>query len=65
MSADIIDSHLINIVNNGIFQIHYSETTQTAYVKRIFKKDDGTQVKKLYNCKLVEYFLKYIRKVYP
>lgn len=56
MSADIIDSHLINIVNNDIFQIHYSETTQTAYVKRIFKKDDGTQVKNYITVSLLNIF---------
>ena len=45
MSADIIDSHLANIINSDIFQKHYSKNARTESVRLIFKKDQRMQVK--------------------
>ena len=45
MSANVIDSHLTNIIDKDIDQNNYSENAKTANVKPVFKKDDRTKMK--------------------
>ena len=45
MSANAIDFHLANIINNDIFLSKYSKHAKTATVRPIFKKDDRTKIK--------------------
>ena len=44
MSANVIDSHLTNIIDKDIDQNNYSENAKTANVKPVFKKDDRTKI---------------------
>ena len=44
-SANVIDCHLANIVNNNISLNKYSKQAKTARVRPIFKKDDRTKIK--------------------
>ena len=44
ISANVIDSHLVNIINKDIDLNCYSENTKTA-VRPVFKKDQRTKVK--------------------
>ena len=45
MSANILDSHLVNIVNNDISLNKYSKHAKTTTVRPIFKKEDRIRVK--------------------
>ena len=45
MSANVIDGHLANIINNDISLNKYFKHAKTATVKPIFKKDDKTNIK--------------------
>ena len=45
MSANVIDCHLANIINNDISLNKYSKHAKTATVRPIFKKDDRTNIK--------------------
>ena len=45
ISANVIDSHLVNIINKDIDLNCYSENTKTANVRPVFKKDQRTEVK--------------------
>ena len=58
MSANIIDCHLTNIINNDITQNHYSENAKTASVRPIFKKDDRTEIKNYRPVSLLNCFSK-------
>ena len=58
MCADIIYSHLTNIINNDISQKHYSENTKTATIKKILKNDDRTQIKNYRPVRLLNIFSK-------
>ena len=44
-SANVIDCHLANIINNNISLNKYSNHAKTARVRPIFKKDDRTKMK--------------------
>ena len=45
MSANVIDFHLANIINNDISLNKYSKHSKTAIAGPIFKKGDRTKVK--------------------
>ena len=45
MSANVLDSHLANIVNNDISLKKYYKHAKTATVRPIFKKDDRIKIK--------------------
>ena len=45
MSANVIDCHLANIINNDISSNKYPKHAKTETVKFIFKKDDRTNIK--------------------
>lgn len=45
LTADIIDSHITNIINSDIEKNCYSEEAKTATVRPIYKKDDRDKVK--------------------
>ena len=45
MSANALDSHLANIVDNGRSLNKYSKHAKTATVRPIFKKDDRIKTK--------------------
>ena len=45
MSANVIDSHLANIINKDIDLNCYSENAKIANVRPIFKNDERTKVK--------------------
>ena len=45
LSANVIDSHLANIINKDIGLNCYSENAKIADVRSIFKKDERTEVK--------------------
>ena len=59
MSANIIDSHLANIINKDIDLNCYSENAKIANVRPIFKKDERIKVKN-YRLAVNELPLKYI-----
>ena len=44
MSANVIDSHLRNIISNDISKDRYSENSKTATVRPLFKKGDKTKI---------------------
>ena len=48
MSAEVIDCHLANIINNDISLNKCSKNVKTATVRPIFKKYDRTKIKKKY-----------------
>ena len=58
MSADVIDCHLANIINNDIFLNKYSKHAKTATVRPIFKKDDRTKIKSYRPVRLLNIFSK-------
>ena len=58
MSANVIDCHLANIINNDISLNKYSKHAKTATVRPIFKKDDGTKIKNYRPVSLSNIFLK-------
>ena len=43
MSADVIDSNIANMINNGISENNYSENAKNANVRPIFKKGYKTK----------------------
>ena len=45
MPANVLDSHLANIVNNDISLKKYYKHAKTATVRPIFKKDDRIKIK--------------------
>ena len=45
MSANALDSHLVNIVNNDISLNKYSKHAKTTTVRPIFKRDDRIKAK--------------------
>ena len=45
LAANVIDSHLTNIINNDIARGTFAEDAKTASVIPIFKKDDRTKMK--------------------
>ena len=49
-AANIIDSHLANIINNDLSRNSFSNSAKVASVSPIFKKDDRTNIK-LYSSK--------------
>ena len=50
MSANVIDSHLANIINNDITKNSFSKKEKVASVKPIFKKNDREKIE---NCRPV------------
>ena len=58
MSANVIDSHLTNIIDKNIDQNNYSENAKTANVKPVFKKDDRTKIKNYRPVSLLNIFSK-------
>ena len=63
MSANIIDCHLANIINNDVYLNKYSKHAKAATVRPIFKKDDRTNKKKLSPCKSFQCFSENIRMI--
>ena len=45
LSANIIDSHLTNIINNDISNKTFSDSAKLASVRPIYKKDDRNEIK--------------------
>ena len=62
MSANVIDCHLANIINNDISLNKYSKHAKTATVRPIFKKDDRRKIKN-YRPVSVIYFFENIRTI--
>ena len=58
MSADVIDCHLANIINNDISLNEYFEHAKTATVRPIFKKDDKIKIKNYRPVSLLNTFWK-------
>ena len=58
MSANVIDCHLANIINNDISLNKYSKHVKTAIVRPIFKKDDRTKIKNYCPVNLLNVFSK-------
>ena len=58
MSANVIDSHLANIINKDIDLNSYSESAKTANVRPIFEKDERTKVKNYRPVSLLNIFSK-------
>ena len=58
MSANVIDSHLTNIIDKDIDQNNYSENAKTANAKPVFKKDDRTKIKNYRPVSLLNIFSK-------
>ena len=58
MSANVIDCHLANIINNDISSNKYSKQAKTATVRPIFKKDGRTNMKNYRPVNLLNIFLK-------
>ena len=51
IAANIVDSHLTNIINNGLSRNSSSNSAKVASVRPIFKKDNRTNIKNyLFNC---------------
>ena len=63
MSANVIDCHLANIINNDISSNKSSKHAKTATVRPIFQKDDRTNIKNYRPCKSFKYFLENIRTI--
>ena len=61
MSANVIDCHLANMINNDISSKH----AKTATVRPIFKRDDRSNIKKLLPCKTFKYFFKNMETISP
>ena len=59
MSANVIDCHLANIINNDISLNKYSKHAKTATVRPIFKKDDRKNIKNYRPVSLLNIFRKY------
>ena len=64
LSANVIDSHLANVINKNKDLNCYSENAKIANVRPIFKKDERTKVKNYRPFSLVIYFLKFMRNLY-
>ena len=58
MSANVIDSHLANIINEDIDLNCYSENAKTANVRPIFREDERTKVKNYRPVSLLNIFSK-------
>ena len=58
MSANVIDCHLANIINNDISSNKYSKHAKTATVRTIFKKDDRANTKNYRPVSLLNIFSK-------
>ena len=58
ISANAIDCHQANIINNDIFSNKYSKHAKTATVRPIFKKDDRTNIENYRPVVLFNTFLK-------
>ena len=53
MSANVIDCHLANIINNDISLNKYSKHAKTATVRPIFKRDDRAKIKNFHPVSLL------------
>ena len=58
MSANVIDCHLANIINNDISLNKYSKHAKTATVRPIFKKNDRANIKNYGPISLLNIFSK-------
>ena len=58
MSANVIDCHLANVMNNDISLKKYSKHAKTATVRPIFKKDGRAKIKNYRPVSLLNIFLK-------
>ena len=58
MSANVIDSHLENIINKDIDLNCYSENAKIANIRPILKKDERTKVKNYRPANLLNIFSK-------
>ena len=58
LSANVIDSHLANIINKNIDLNCYSENAKIANVRHTFKKDERTKVKNYQPVSLLNIFSK-------
>ena len=65
LSANVIDSHLTNIINKDIDLNCYSKNAKIANVRTIFKKDERAKVKNYRPVSLLNIFSKiYKRFIY-
>ena len=64
LSANVIDNHLANIVNKGIYLNCYSENAKISNVRPIFKKDEKTKVKNYRPVSLLNIFSKIYERLY-
>ena len=62
ISADIIDCHTANIINEDISNNKFSENAKTATVTPIFKKGDKTEIKNYRPVSLLNIFTKIYEK---
>ena len=45
MFADLIDCHVVNIINKSICDNNYFENNKTAHVRPIYKREDRAETK--------------------
>ena len=64
LSANVIDSHLANIINKDIDLNCYSENAKIADVRPIFKKDERTEVKNYRLVSLLNIFSKIYKRFF-
>ena len=60
MSANVIDCHLADIINNDIFLNKYSRYAKIATARPIFKRDDRIKIKNYGPASLLNIFFKNI-----
>ena len=61
MSANVIDSHLANIINNDITKF-FSEKAKVASVRRIFKKNEREKIENYRPVNILNCFSKVYEK---
>ena len=62
MSANVIDSHLANIINNDITKNVFSEKAKVASVKPIFKKNEREKIENYRPVNILNCFSKVYEK---
>ena len=63
MSANVIDSHLANIVNNDITKIVFSEKAKVASVRSLFKKNEREKIENYRSVSILSCFSKVYEKL--
>ena len=62
MSANVIDSHLANIINNDITKNVFSEKAKVASVRPIFKKNEREKIENYRSVSILNCFSKVYKK---